>query len=77
MASLFSPFRRSYNYMFRLAHEKPAIFYSCVVGAIGPVLVVAVPPLRESFGYRPAEMPPTTYPLPRRARREITGYDDE
>ncbi|KAG7089594.1 hypothetical protein E1B28_011261 [Marasmius oreades] len=77
MASLFSPFRRSYNFMFRMAHEKPAIFYSCVVGAIGPVLVAVVPPIRESFGYLPAEMPPTTYPLPKLPRRPVTGYDDE
>ena len=25
-------------------------------------MVVAIPPIRERFGYQPAEMVPTTYP---------------
>jgi hypothetical protein len=46
----------------RQAHESPVIFYSVVLGTIGPVMVVAVPPIREYFGYRPAEIVPNTYP---------------
>lgn len=46
----------------RQAHESPVLFYSVVIGTIGPVMVVTVPPIREYFGYRPSEMVPTTYP---------------
>ena len=46
----------------RQAHESPVIFYSCVLGAIGPVLVIAVPPVRSYFGYKPAERIPTSFP---------------
>lgn len=38
------------------------LFYSVVLGAIGPVLAYTVPPIRERFGYRPPEPIPTTYP---------------
>ncbi|KAM6504515.1 hypothetical protein JOM56_001458 [Amanita muscaria] len=77
MASLGAPFRRTYRYLQRQAHENPVIFYSVVLGTVGPVLAVAVPPIRESFGYRPAEMVPTSYPVPKRPRRPVQGYDDE
>ncbi|KAL7341027.1 hypothetical protein BJY59DRAFT_649371 [Rhodotorula toruloides] len=47
----------------RSAHEQPAIFYSLALGAVGPVLVVAVPPIRKRyFGYKPAERIPQSYP---------------
>jgi hypothetical protein len=38
------------------------LFYSVVLGAIGPVLAFTVPPIREHLGYRPPELIPTTYP---------------
>ncbi|KAF9650401.1 NADH-ubiquinone oxidoreductase 9.5 kDa subunit, partial [Thelephora ganbajun] len=59
------------------AHENPVIFYSCVLGVIGPVLAIGVPPFRKSFGWQPAERIPTTYPLPNRPRVPIQGYEDE
>ena len=46
----------------RQAHEQPVIFYSCVLGVIGPLMVFTVPPIRERMGYKPPERPPTTYP---------------
>ncbi|KXN89100.1 NADH-ubiquinone oxidoreductase 9.5 kDa subunit [Leucoagaricus sp. SymC.cos] len=69
--------KRFYIQQQRQAHESPVIFYSVVLGTIGPVMAVAVPPIREYFGYRPAEMIPTSYPLPNRPRRTVQGYDDE
>ncbi|PPQ66560.1 hypothetical protein CVT24_007125 [Panaeolus cyanescens] len=39
-------------------------------------MAVTVPPIRERFGWRPAEMVPATYPLPNRPRRPTTGYED-
>lgn len=46
----------------RQAHESPVLFYSVVLGSIGPVLAFTVPPIRERLGYRPPESIPTTYP---------------
>ncbi|KAF5382112.1 hypothetical protein D9615_004339 [Tricholomella constricta] len=77
MASLTGPFRQTYRYMQRQAHENTVIFYSCIIGLIGPAMVVTIPPIRERFGYRPAEPVPTSYPLPNRARRPVQGYEDE
>ncbi|KAF9532624.1 hypothetical protein CPB83DRAFT_847093 [Crepidotus variabilis] len=76
MATLAGPFRRTYTYLQRQAHESPVIFYSCVIGLIGPAMVLTVPPLRESWGYKSAEMVPAGYPLPKRARRPTEGYGD-
>ncbi|EPS96304.1 hypothetical protein FOMPIDRAFT_1130657 [Fomitopsis schrenkii] len=77
MATLFSPLRTSYRYLQRQAHEQPVIFYSCVLGLIGPVMLVTVPPVRRAFGYKTPEQIPTTYPLPNRPRRPVQGYEDE
>ncbi|KAK4057988.1 n19m, NADH-ubiquinone oxidoreductase 9.5 kDa subunit [Microbotryomycetes sp. JL221] len=78
MAAIFSPFRRSYTYCQRMAHEQPVIFYSLAVGAVGPIAVVVVPEVRKTFfGWKPAERPPTTYPLPNRAREaNVEGFED-
>jgi hypothetical protein len=42
--------------------EKPAIFWSIVVGSVGPVLVVAVPPIRNRLGDPRRPDIPLTYP---------------
>lgn len=76
MASVFSSFRFGYRYLQRQAHEQPVIFYSCVLGLIGPAMVLTVPPIRKKLGYVSPERPPTTYPLPNRPRVPVTGYDD-
>ncbi|CAO1621447.1 unnamed protein product [Parajaminaea phylloscopi] len=77
MAAIFSPFRSTYRYLQRTAHEQPVIFWSFLVGSVGPIAVVTVPPIRRSFGWVPAERIPTSYPLPDRPREAVTGYDDE
>ncbi|CAO1635695.1 unnamed protein product [Sympodiomycopsis kandeliae] len=77
MSAIFGPFRNTYRYLQNAAHEKPAVFYALVVGAIGPIAVVTVPPIRRHYGWKPAERIPTSYPMPDRPREEITGYDDE
>jgi hypothetical protein len=46
----------------RQAHESPVLFYSVVLGLVGPVLAFGVPPISERMGYRPPEPIPTTYP---------------
>ncbi|TKA73244.1 hypothetical protein B0A49_06149 [Cryomyces minteri] len=50
------------SYMRWASIEKPAIFYSIVVGCIGPVMMVVVPPLRHRFGDGPREAIPLSYP---------------
>ncbi|KAH9931742.1 hypothetical protein B0H21DRAFT_781037 [Amylocystis lapponica] len=77
MATLLSPFRQTYRYLQRQAHDSPVIFYSCVLGFMGPVMLITVPPVREKLGWKSAERVPTTYPLPRRPRQPIQGYEDE
>ncbi|KAL1920410.1 uncharacterized protein VTP21DRAFT_787 [Calcarisporiella thermophila] len=70
--------RNPLRYMRAMAHEKPVIFWSLVIGAIGPVGVVVIPPVRKKyFGYVPPEPIPTTYPLPRRPRNPPAGYEDD
>nr|GAT60733.1 predicted protein [Mycena chlorophos] len=70
-------FRATYRLLQRQAHESPVIFYSCAIGLVGPVLLVAVPPLKKGLGYKPAEPIPLSYPVPDRPRRPVQGYDDE
>jgi hypothetical protein len=40
----------------------PAIFYSIVIGSMGPVFLVAVPPIRRRLGDVSPEPVPLTYP---------------
>ena len=53
-----SPFR----YLRWAAHEKPAIFWACVLGAGGPVSFVVIPPLRRWVGDENPPRIPLTYP---------------
>ncbi|KII90018.1 hypothetical protein PLICRDRAFT_108175 [Plicaturopsis crispa FD-325 SS-3] len=71
------PFRGTFRYLQRQAHENPVIFFSVIIGAIGPTLAITVPPIRSHFGWKPAPRVPSTYPLPNRARRPVQGYEDE
>ncbi|WRT65089.1 uncharacterized protein IL334_002031 [Kwoniella shivajii] len=60
----------------RLAHESPVIFWSLAIGFSGPAMVLTVPPIRKSFGYKQAERIPSTFPVPNRPRRSVSGYED-
>jgi hypothetical protein len=44
------------------ARNKPAIFWSIVVGSVGPVMALVVPPMRARFGDGPRPQIPLTYP---------------
>lgn len=55
-------FRQPLRYMKWAAYNKPAYFYSVIVGCVGPVLVVTVPPIRRYFGDDQIPMIPQTYP---------------
>ena len=53
-----TPFR----YIRWASHEKPAILYSILIGSMGPVTVLLVPPIRKRLGDYDAPMVPLTYP---------------
>lgn len=44
------------------ARERPALFWSCVIGAAGPVTMIVVPPIRHRLGDPDAAPVPETYP---------------
>lgn len=50
------------RYMRWASHEKPAIFYSLIIGATGPLMLVSLPPIRRFFGDVDPEPIPLTYP---------------
>ncbi|KAL6872553.1 putative NADH-ubiquinone oxidoreductase [Trichoderma longibrachiatum] len=59
------------------ARERPAFFWSVVVGAAGPLLMPIVPPIRHMLGDVDPAPIPVTYPVPAGPRKQLTGYDDE
>ena len=50
------------KYLHWASIEKPAIFYSLIVGSLGPVLVATVPPIRTRLGDPNRPPIPLTYP---------------
>lgn len=71
------------RYMRWASHEKPAIFYSIVIGCLGPVSIVTIPPVRRYFGDEDPPPIPLTYPsklytlLVEGKRREGKGEGNE
>jgi hypothetical protein len=50
------------RYLRYASHEYPALFYSVVLGAAGPAILLVTPPLRRSLGYDDTPEIPHTYP---------------
>ncbi|KAF2858084.1 putative NADH-ubiquinone oxidoreductase 9.5 kDa subunit [Piedraia hortae CBS 480.64] len=71
-----SIFENPGKYCVWAARHKPAIFWSCVLGCMGPIMLVTVPPLRQRFGDGPRPQIPLTYPIPKGPRHIPSGYDD-
>ncbi|KAK3167367.1 hypothetical protein OEA41_010494 [Lepraria neglecta] len=69
-------FQQPLRYLRWASHEKPAIFYSFVIGAGGPLSFVVAPPIRRFFNDGPREKIPLTYPIPHGPRKIPEGYDD-
>ncbi|QVM11415.1 hypothetical protein D8B26_006063 [Coccidioides posadasii str. Silveira] len=65
------------RYMRWAANERPAIFYSILMGSLGPVALVALPPIRRYFGDVDPAPVPMSYPIPPGPRKIPQGYDDE
>jgi hypothetical protein len=55
-------FSQPFRYLRWASIEKPAIFYSIVVGSIGPLLILTVPPIRMMLGDAKRPEIPLTYP---------------
>ncbi|CAG8509713.1 2502_t:CDS:2 [Ambispora leptoticha] len=73
MASFISqPFKATY----RFAYDRPAYFWSLVIGFVGPVYVLVMPPIQRKYGRVKPESIPYTYPMPNRPRRPTVGYED-
>lgn len=50
------------RYLRWASHERPAIFYSLIIGSMGPVALVGLPPLRRALGDVDPETIPMSYP---------------
>lgn len=61
------------------SRERPALFWSCIIGGAGPVMLAVVPPIRYRLGDPDAKRIPTTYPSTLRAsltrEREVGCMD--
>jgi hypothetical protein len=55
-------FSQPLRYLKWASINKPAYFYSIVVGCAGPAIVFTVPPMRRYMGYERASKIPQTYP---------------
>ncbi|KAL3418831.1 NADH-ubiquinone oxidoreductase 9.5 kDa subunit [Phlyctema vagabunda] len=70
-------FSQPFRYMRWAAIEKPAIFYSVIIGSMGPVSLIVVPPIRYRLGDGPRPKIPMTYPIPTGPRRtDLNEWDD-
>lgn len=70
-------FSQPFRYMRWAAHEKPAIFFSIVLGSLGPVALLGLPPLRRYFGDVTPPKVPMSYPIPTGPRQIPKGFDDD
>jgi len=64
------------RYLRWASHEKPAIFWSCVLGGSAPLTFVVIPPLRRYVGDEDPPRIPLTYPVPKSPRKPLEGFDD-
>ncbi|KAI9337610.1 hypothetical protein DFJ73DRAFT_849000 [Zopfochytrium polystomum] len=67
---------KTYRYLKTSFYEYPTFFTAWVLGIAGCGIIGVVFPIRREMGYaRPLDVP-RTYPMPQRARVEVSGYDD-
>ncbi|KAK5944734.1 n19m, NADH-ubiquinone oxidoreductase 9.5 kDa subunit [Knufia obscura] len=64
------------RYLKWASYEKPAIFYSVILGCMGPVSLLTVPTMRRWAGDETPKRIPLTYPVPEGPRQIPSGYDD-
>jgi hypothetical protein len=65
-------FQQPLRYLKWASINKPAYFYSIIVGCVGPIMVVTVPPIRRYMGEEQRPKIPLTYPgTSREEKREL------
>ena len=62
MSSIPRFFSQPLRYLRWASIEKPAIFYSIVIGSLGPIVMFVVPPIRHRLGDPQRPQIPLTYP---------------
>ncbi|KAI6251067.1 NADH-ubiquinone oxidoreductase [Erysiphe necator] len=79
MASTLRPrfFSQPLKFFHWASIEKPAIFWSCIIGSLGPISIIVVPPVRRLVGDNQRPPIPLTYPIPPGPRKPLEGFDDE
>ncbi|OAL51845.1 hypothetical protein IQ07DRAFT_506212 [Pyrenochaeta sp. DS3sAY3a] len=70
-------FKQPLRYLKWASINKPAYFYSIVIGCAGPIMVFTVPPIRRYLGEEPIAKIPMTYPVPKGPRLRPAGFEDE
>lgn len=55
-------FKQPLRYLRWASVNKPAYFYSIIIGCTGPILVLTVPPIRRYMGQEQIAKIPLTYP---------------
>ncbi|KAF2729806.1 hypothetical protein EJ04DRAFT_501646 [Polyplosphaeria fusca] len=70
-------FKQPLRYLHWASVNKPAYFYSIIVGLMGPVSLIVVPPARRYLGDERRPKIPMTYPIPKGPRPRPEGFDDE
>ncbi|AOW05870.1 hypothetical protein B0I72DRAFT_142429 [Yarrowia lipolytica] len=66
-----------FRYLRWSAHNRPHLFFAFAIGIAGPVAALTLTPLRRKYLYPDHSPLPQSYPLPQRAREQLTGFDDE
>ncbi|TVY17595.1 NADH-ubiquinone oxidoreductase 9.5 kDa subunit [Lachnellula arida] len=64
------------RYLRWAAIQKPAIFFSIIIGSLGPITMIVVPPIRRRLGDAQRPEIPFTYPVPTGPRKDLKGYED-
>ncbi|KAI1627132.1 hypothetical protein EDD37DRAFT_621452 [Exophiala viscosa] len=61
------------RYLRWASHEKPAIFWACVLGGCGPLSFLVIPSLRRLAGDEDPPLIPHSYPGEFLLSRELRG----
>ncbi|KAF2197991.1 NADH-ubiquinone oxidoreductase 9.5 kDa subunit [Delitschia confertaspora ATCC 74209] len=69
-------FKTPIRYLRWASIQKPAYFWSIVIGSMGPLSFVVAPPIRRFFGDEKRPTIPLTYPIPKGPRPRPSGFED-
>ncbi|GMM36910.1 hypothetical protein DASC09_042350 [Saccharomycopsis crataegensis] len=71
-------FKQPIRWMRYYAHNRPHLFFAVMLGAMGPVFLLGVGPLRRKYLYPDHTPLPQSYPVPKAPRnKDLKGFDDE